>query len=748
MNRLRLLLLSAASMLVWSAPAFAQTQSAVGPGQIPISATGQLNGVAMTGSLGTGTLVVGTVGGPETDIFTSNRNPTNPLLPAVTTDASSSSNIMFNSSSTVNGAIGTTQPGGPFFLNVTGGNTGTALNFQGAVYATTLNVTGTGAVNFNNGATNITATNFAADGTINLAPNSTLIGALTTTAGSQTGTLSMANGSVLNGAAGGAIGLKAIDVTGGSNLSASTATITGAVNTYALSLGTNTLNVGGALTLANAGTGGTINTTLASPTLYGKVNVTGTTNLGPTLQVNVTVPSTSYIPVGSQFNVIATQSGTNGSVVSVSTADPTNPLYKFAPVPLAGTINGQVTLTTTATPLTSPLSPPPGVPVPPTLPIVTPIVPVLVNTPSSPDLNNVLAAINSISTPSGVVNAVAQLSPSTSATAAGLVTFQGARAFQDLWTPRPATAMCDNNGAVPANNSGPGNADPSCRGYDERASWSLKGFGYFGNQGAEGAYGKYNTQILGTMLSYDVPLDRNTNAGLGIGYSHSDINGAQFNDTTRFNSYRATAYIGHQSGPWFIYGDASMALSDYTGSRSIVFPGVNRTANAKYDGHDITGYANTGYNFYAGQFTITPLASLQYTHVNLDSYNETGAGAIDLRVRGQHYDFLESSLGAQAAREFSYGNGGLEPSLHFKWLHELSNPTFDNTATFATPGSPAFTTPGMRTADNTFDAGGGVKLISCACNSNNWSINAVYDHYWRSDNYNADEIMLQFTDRL
>jgi uncharacterized protein with beta-barrel porin domain len=747
MNRMRLLLLSAASMLVWSAPAFAQTQSAVGPGQIPISATGQLNGVTMTGSLGTGALVVGTVGGPQTDIFTSNSNPTNPLLPAITTDASSSANIVFNSGSTVYGAIGVTQPGGPFFLNVTGGNTGTTLNFQGAVFATTLNVTGTGTVNFNSGATNIAATNFAADGTINLAPNSILIGALTTTAGSDTGTLSMANGSVLNGGVGGAVGLKAIDVTGGSNLSASTATITGAVDTYTLSLGTNTLNVGGALTLANAGPGGVINTTLASPTLYGKVNVTGTTNLGPTLNVNVTVPSGSYLPVGSQFDVIATQSGTNGSVVVVVN-DPSNPLYKFAPVPLAGTVNGQVTLTLAGSPLTSPLAPTPGVPLPSTLPIATPIVPVLVNTPSSPDLNNVLAAIDSISNPSAVVNAIAQLAPSTSATAAGLVTFQGARAFQDLWTPRAATAICDNNGAVPANNNAPSNQDPSCRGYDQRGSWSLKGFGYFGNQGAQGAYGKYNSRILGAMLSYDLPLDANTNAGLGIGYSHSNIDGAQFNDTTRFNSYRATAYVGHQNGPWFIYGDASLGLSDYTGDRSIVFPGIDRSAHAKYDGHDITGYVNTGYNFYAGPFTLTPLASLQYTHVSLDSYNETGAGAIDLRVQGQHYDFLESSLGAQLAREFSYGNGGLEPNLHFKWLHELSNPTFDNTATFAAPGSPAFTTPGMKTADNTFDAGGGLKLISCACNTNNWSIDAVYDHYWRNDNYTADKIMLQFTDRL
>ena len=240
------------------------------------------------------------------------------------------------------------------------------MSFLSPVYATTLNVTGTGAVNFNSGSTNITATNFAADGTISLAPNTTVIGALTTTAGANTGTLALAGHSILDGAVGGAVGLRAINVTGGSNTAGVTATITGAANAYAFSLGTNTLNVGGALTIANGGPGGVVNTTLASPTLYGNIRPVGATNLGSTLQVNVTVPSTAFIPVGSQFNVIktatgTTQSGTNGSVITVTVQNPTNPLYTFSAVPAAGTTAGLVTIQTTGIPLLVPIAPPPGV---------------------------------------------------------------------------------------------------------------------------------------------------------------------------------------------------------------------------------------------------------------------------------------------------------------------------------------------------------------------------------------------------
>ena len=63
----------------------------------------------MTGQGGGGTLIVGTIGGPQIDIFTNNSSGgtvTNALLRAVSTDTSSQSNIVFNSSSNVFGALG------------------------------------------------------------------------------------------------------------------------------------------------------------------------------------------------------------------------------------------------------------------------------------------------------------------------------------------------------------------------------------------------------------------------------------------------------------------------------------------------------------------------------------------------------------------------------------------------------------------------------------------------------------------
>ncbi|MDB5361593.1 MAG: hypothetical protein JWO51_2890 [Rhodospirillales bacterium] len=746
-------------------------QQAVGPGVIPLNATGMLSGVDMSASGTTGTLGVGVPGGPETDILSSN-NPYVPGMLAVTTAVSSQGNIVFNSSSTVFGGIGVTQPGGPFLLNVSGGNTGATVNLLGPLYATTLNVTGTGAVNFNSGSTNITATNFAADGTISLAPNTTVIGALTTTAGADTGTLLLGGGSVLNGAVGGAVGLRSISVQGGSAIAGVTATITGAVSAYSLSLGTNTLNIGGALTIANLGPAGVINTTLASPSVYGNIRPVGATNLGATLQVNVTVPSSAVIPVGTQFNIIQTQpgtqqSGTDGSVVAVTVKDPTNPLYSFQATPTAGTLAGEVTIRTTSVPLLVPLAPPVGVVLPPTLPVAVVVAPVLValtptvapvvvvaptptptptptpapSAPSNPDLASVIAPINALTDAAAVVQAVSQLAPSTASEAAPLVAFQAARQFQNLWQSHLETVLC-NESARPQTDT------QACAGNVEASNWWLKGFVYSGRQDARQSFAAYDTTILGTMMGYDFPIAPDTRVGLSIGFADSSIDESGVANKTDFQTYQATAYIGHRSGPWFINGDASIGLNDYTGNRQIVFPGVDRTARAKYSGQTYGVSAYTGYDIPVDQFTVTPLASLQYTNIRTDGFQETGAGAIDLRIASQNDSFLESGLGAKVARDFNVPYGVLKPEVHAKWLHELSNPTLSQTAAFTAAGSPSFTSPGLKTSADTLNAGASLTLYSCTCGPQSWSIEAGYDYFGRSDGYAAHQGMIKITSRF
>jgi outer membrane autotransporter protein len=324
------------------------------------------------------------------------------------------------------------------------------------------------------------------------------------------------------------------------------------------------------------------------------------------------------------------------------------------------------------------------------------------------------------------------------------VAFQTDREFQDIWLSHLDAGQCSEGQPAEVNS----NPNATCQGKDTRDGWWLKVFGYFGDQGDVGAYPGYTSQTVGTMVAYDVGLSPDTRAGVGIGYAQSIIDGKTFIAGTDIDTYEATAYIGHEDGPWYVDGSLSFGWNDYSGSRTIFFPGIDRTADAGYDGQDYTGFVTAGYHFSAQEVTITPLASLQYTHANLDGYGETGADEIDLNVQSQSYNFLETGLGVKVSHDFIYHEGVFVPDVHFEWLHDLDNPTLQDTAAFAAPGSPYFTTPGLETSDNTFKVGASFSFLSCDCSSRTWSLEGVYNYYWTDENYSAQEAMLRFTARF
>ncbi|MFA5362709.1 MAG: autotransporter domain-containing protein [Candidatus Omnitrophota bacterium] len=730
MKRIVLPLFLVVAIATWPAPSFAARQMVIADAQLD-AGTGGLDGVEITGAV---TLSVGVAGGPKFDIFTNNLL-LNSVDPAVeVTGANDSSMVTFNVSSSVYGDMGQATTGVLHSITV---NDGTIVDFLKSVYSTDLFVGGTGTANLKGGATSTNTVRMqftGVGGTISIDPNTLVTGALTTTGGDDTGTLSLGSGSQLTGAVGALnAGIHSITVVGGSSAqppSAVSATITGAVlDVHSFFLGTNTLNIAGALTIA---TNGEINTTLASSTVYGKIVVAAgnVADLGTGLTVRVTVPTTSLLMVGDRFEIVQSTAGLN----ALATVDPTNSLYTFT-IDTTATA-GDATIVVLTVPAQIPIVNPPANPV---VLVAVPVAEVLTNIVNpGPDLAGVIAAVNALTDPNDVVEAEAQLSPLAASLVVPLVTYQGAREFQNLWLSRLDACR---------QVSWPSKDNSNCKGSGARSGWWQKGFGYFGNQNDRGAFKGYDSKIIGTMLAYDVPLGLDTRAGLGVGYARSIIDGTTYDINTDFDTYQATAYIGHDQGPWFVHGSGSFGWNEYAGRRHIVFPGVDRTAHSDYSGQDYTAFANTGYRISVQKFTITPIASLQYSRVNISGYTEKNAGDVNLKVESQRYDYLESGLGGKVERDFSYRGWAFVPEVHFEWLHKLSNPALKRTAEF-TGGGAAFTTPGLQTVADMYHAGTGLTLLACACSATRWSLEGSYDYYWRVDGYSANQATMRVTARF
>ncbi|KVW91318.1 hypothetical protein ABW22_16100 [Thiobacillus denitrificans] len=563
----------------------------------------------------------------------------------------------------------------------------------------------------------ITAPVFVGDGFINLGAGKTLIGAITTNT-ANTGTLTLNDGSSVTGAIGGASGLKQINVSGGN------ASITGAVQTLGFSLGTNTLTITGALT-TNAG--GNIATTLASDSVFGRV-IADTSNINAG-GITVIPTVTGALTNGTNFRIVDAPAGTIGAVVNVDNSN--SPRYTFSGVP---TTTGDVNILLTGIAPLATLVATPG---------ALAVAPILdVNAPVGSDFRTIQDAIATLPTSGAIDNALAQLAPGNTNLAAPWVAAQTTRLFEDLWMAQMdqiQSACCDTN-CEPNKPNVPKDLN-ACKDAEQKGNWWAKGFGSQGTQDNVANMNGYDTEAYGLMLAYDKPLNNQTRVGLGGGYAKSTIDGNNSSGSTDIDSYQITGYLHHAPGPWFVQAALTAGVNDYESTRHIVFPGVNRTATSDYTGQQYTGIVTLGRHYEVNETTITPLASLQASHIRVGSYTESGAGDANLRVESQDYNFVQSTLGVKAERVIRSGNSTFSPEVHVKWLHDFNSTTMEQDAAF-TGGGASFNAQGIKQDRDLYNVGAGVTFLSCNCEKDSWTVKGLYDYKWNDSEYASHQVSL------
>ncbi|MEI6336278.1 MAG: autotransporter domain-containing protein, partial [Methylococcaceae bacterium] len=184
-----------------------------------------------------------------------------------------------------------------------------------------------------------------------------------------------------------------------------------------------------------------------------------------------------------------------------------------------------------------------------------------------------------------------------------------------------------------------------------------KGFGSYLTQGRRGGIAGYNAWNAGTALGVDHRFTDAVTFGISGGYAYGNVNSDANSANTTINSAQTTLYGGYQDQkrPFFIDTAVSFAYNWYAGRRNInVGDVILRTANGSYDGQQYGAYLGGGYQFkFADAIEVTPLVSLQYNNLHINSYGETGAGALNLNTGTQNYNQLQSGLGGRIATTLS-----------------------------------------------------------------------------------------------
>jgi outer membrane autotransporter protein len=216
----------------------------------------------------------------------------------------------------------------------------------------------------------------------------------------------------------------------------------------------------------------------------------------------------------------------------------------------------------------------------------------------------------------------------------------------------------------------------------------MTGFGDFVSVDADANAQGYNFTTGGVTLGIDFRVTDQLAIGVTAEYSHTwtSVNPAGHMNV---NSGRAGVYATWYHHGLYFNGAIYGGYNNYDSGRS----GLRGLANGNTEGAEWSTFISGGYDFHFGHLTVGPIASLQYTNVGIDSFDEKGSLA-PLAIHSDSAESLRSDVGFRLFYQWQIGKLLVTPSLKAVWEHEYKYSALPITAGLAGIPGPSATFSG------------------------------------------------------
>jgi outer membrane autotransporter protein len=238
----------------------------------------------------------------------------------------------------------------------------------------------------------------------------------------------------------------------------------------------------------------------------------------------------------------------------------------------------------------------------------------------------------------------------------------------------------------------------------------VKPFGSYADQDERDGVPGFNVDNYGLVIGYDQGLTDAWTVGGAIGYSDASVKDDSdlIDHKLDVKSVQLAAYAD-----WQIDQDTFLDIigvvggSDNDSKRVIRFADIDRTADGSYDSWYGRLYAGVGRNFAYDKLTLTPVISATYSYLEDDSYTETGADSLNLKVDDNDADSFV--LGIDGRLSYALNEQDSRFTAHVGAGYDTISDTPALTSTFV-GGGPAFTTEGAKPDQVVYQAGVGLEF--------------------------------------
>jgi CSLREA domain-containing protein len=260
----------------------------------------------------------------------------------------------------------------------------------------------------------------------------------------------------------------------------------------------------------------------------------------------------------------------------------------------------------------------------------------------------------------------------------------------------------------------------------------LDGYGIFGDVDGDSGQTDVDYEVYGTSLGIDFRPSESWIFGAAGGYARIDANFDGRNGEAKADTGRGALYAAYAHDLFYLGASAGGGYGDFETKRKINFGTINRRAKADFDGWDVSAHGEVGITALSlGGVHIDPIASLDYTRLKQDSFEETGAGSLDLDTKSEIVNSLVSGVGARIHGTFSTEREWrMTPELRVAWTHEFEDKDRQVRTAFSgasTGGS--FSVEGAELSRDSLVAGAGYVVSG----PQGLNLYAGYDFRWNPD---------------
>ncbi len=246
-----------------------------------------------------------------------------------------------------------------------------------------------------------------------------------------------------------------------------------------------------------------------------------------------------------------------------------------------------------------------------------------------------------------------------------------------------------------------------------RHDWTAWGYynGILSDRESSRQYLGYDASSNEVFVGLDREISPKLRVGISSGTVETDLDWQRPGDSGDQKSFLAGVYAS--LGVEGYYADTSLSFASHSNAAKRVNP-INSSLqplSADFDGQSWLARLGIGYDFFLGDWSVGPTASLSYLELRTDDFQENGGDYFSMNIDKNTENRLISSLGVRVATLIQAGGITFLPRLEMTWKHDEEGDEHTLQAAFHDYPTASFSVPGAGVGNDILSSNIGVVAL-------------------------------------